>query len=352
MKSILLTSTALVALAGAAAADGHATPGIGFSGEATLGYNDTVEDGFYWDSSVDVTATAALDNGIVATATFGLNVVDNDLGEPVSSSDFVLMVEGGGSSLTFGDTDPVAEDRWGGVDGMDADGFNDQDVHFSDAVGFEAMLVGETTVAGITAAVSFGVDVDGATIENELDAMQVYVSGGFGSVDFELAYQEEFAGADAVLAVGASTSLMGADLGVAYADNGTDSSIGVDVSYPVGPVTVGGYYASNDVGEDNYGVSADYAAGAISASLFGDYDGDADEWDFGVEGSFDAGNGLTVLAGAVDSGDAYYVAGSLDLGGGATLLVSYADDENNPTNDEIGDPEYMAGSTVEVSFSF
>jgi len=41
MKSILLTSTALVAFAGAAAADGHATPGIAFTGEATLGYNTT-----------------------------------------------------------------------------------------------------------------------------------------------------------------------------------------------------------------------------------------------------------------------------------------------------------------------
>ena len=36
MKSILLTSTALVAFAGAAAAE------VLFAGEATLGYNDTV----------------------------------------------------------------------------------------------------------------------------------------------------------------------------------------------------------------------------------------------------------------------------------------------------------------------
>ena len=352
MKSILLTSTALVAFAGAAAADGHATPGIGFAGEATLGYNDTVVDGFYWDASVDVTMTAALNNGVTATATFGLNVVDDNLGEAVTTGDYLLSVSGGGSTLWFGDTDPVAEDRWSGVDGMDADGFNDQDVHFDAPVNFDAMLVGETMVAGFTAAVSFGVDVDGDTVENALDAMQVHVAGSVGSVDVQLAYQEEFAGADAVLAVSAGTSLMGADLKVAYADNGADSSIGVSASYPVGPVTLGGYYASNDVGEDNYGVSADYASGAISASLFGDYDGDADEWDFGVEGSYDAGMGIMIYAGVVDSGDAYYVAGTYDLGGGASLLVSYADDENNPTNDEIGDPEYQAGATIEASFTF
>ena len=352
MKSILLTSTALVAFAGAAAADGHAEAGIAFAGDATLGYNDVVEDGFYWDSSVDVTMTAALDNGLVASATFGLNVSDNDLGEPVSTSDFVLKLAGGGSSLSFGDLDPVAEDRWSGVDGMDADGFNDQDVHFSAAVGFESMLVGETTLGGFTTAVSFGVDADGATIEDGLDAMQLHTTGSFGSVNLQAAYQAEFAGADAVFGISAGTSFAGADVKIAYADNGGDNSIGVSASYPVGPVTLGGYYATNDLGEDNYGLSADYANGPVAVSAFGDFDGDADEWDFGVEGSYDLGNGATVLAGMVDSGDAYYVAGTYDLGGGASILASYADDENNATNDEIGDPEYMAGTTIEVSFSF
>ena len=71
MKRILLASASIVAFAGAAAAE------ITFSGEATLGYNDTnneilgddpdtllvetdfdtVDDniGFYWDASIDVT---------------------------------------------------------------------------------------------------------------------------------------------------------------------------------------------------------------------------------------------------------------------------------------------------------
>jgi len=117
MKSILLTSTALVAFAGAAAADGHA--GIGFTGEATLGYNTNdsnndaavATEGFFWDSSVDVTMTAALDNGLEATATFGFSVADNNLGDTVSSGDFVLSLAGENASLTFGDVDPVAEDR-------------------------------------------------------------------------------------------------------------------------------------------------------------------------------------------------------------------------------------------------
>jgi hypothetical protein len=358
MKSILLTSTALVAFAGAASAGGHASP-ISFAGEATLGYNEEAQGGFYWDSSVDVTGTAGLDNGVTATASFGLDIADGNLGNGIDSgvtaSDLTVTIAGGGASLTFGDTDPVAEDRFADVDGMDAVSFNDQDTHF-DVAGFEAMLVGEAEVAGFTAAISYGVDNgDGNDLTGEqIDAMQIHVNGALSGFTIDFAYQEEFGPTPSIFGISGSTSFGGADVTIAYADNETVTSTGISVSYPVGAVTVGGYYTMNDGDDatDDFGVSADYADGPISVSAAYDDNGDDDGDSFSVEGSYDVGNGLTVLAGVVDSGDAYYVAGSYDLGSGATLLVSYADDENNETNDEIGDPEYNAGATVEVSFSF
>lgn len=368
MKSILLTSTALVAFAGAAAADGHAEAGITFSGEATLGYNttdgvnDTVTEGFFWDSSVDVTMTAALDNGLVAEATFGLNVADNNLGEDVSSSDFVVSLSGDNASLTFGDVDPVAEDRFGDVDGGTTNGFNDQDVHFSDAVGFESILVGEATFAGFTGAVSFGVDSDGTTIESDVDAMQIHIAGTVSIVDLELAYQEEFAGADEVFGIAASTTVAGADLTVSYVDDGTENSTGLSAAYPFGPVTVAAYYSINDVAEDNFGIDLDYAANGIAVNVFADVDGgenDADDvTSYGIEGSYDVGNGLTVFAGYLSSdadgaNDTVYVAGEYDLGGGAEILVSYADDgDETALGEDLGDPEYKEGATIEVSFEF
>ncbi|MFN2305450.1 MAG: porin, partial [Paracoccaceae bacterium] len=170
MKRILLTSTALVAFAGAAAAEGHTS--TVFTGSATLGYNDIGElapataetdDGFYWDAELGVLASAALNGGLTASAEYNIEVANGGTGVDLESGDFVLKLASDTASIAIGDLDPVAEDRWDGVDGSTVADFNDQDVHFSDAVGFEAMLVGEATIAGFTAAVSYGVDADGNT---------------------------------------------------------------------------------------------------------------------------------------------------------------------------------------------
>ena len=107
MKSILLTSTALVAFAGAAAADGHA--GISTALSGTLGYNSEMdgigEDGFYWEGNLQVTATAALDNGVTAGAYFEITIdednaaANDDFGQDLASSDFVLSLESDTASL-------------------------------------------------------------------------------------------------------------------------------------------------------------------------------------------------------------------------------------------------------------
>lgn len=352
MKSILLASTALVAFAGAASAAGHS--GIAFSGEATIGTNDVIEDGFYWDAELDVAMTAMLDNGLEVSATFGMNVSDNSLGDPVSTADYVLKVSGGGSSLSFGDLDPVAEDRWDGVDGATVADFNDQDVHF-DVAGFEAMLVGETTIAGFTAAVSYGVDGDGATAEDDVDALQAHVSGSFGNFGIEFAYQQEFAGTPTIFGVAASTSFAGADVTLAYIDDETESSIGIGVSYPVGPVVLGFEYGMNPDGVDNYELSVAYANGPITVDASYGNNADDNDESISLDATYDLG-GLMLLAGMSD-GDGtldtdYYVGASMGLGEGATMTVSYAVDDDDSEEDEIGAPEYQEGTTVEFGFEF
>jgi len=372
MKSILLTTTAIVAFAGAAFADGHTS--VGFSGDASLGHNDDIENGFYWDVNVDVKASATLDNGLTATASAELNVASDDTANANTTAEFdelKIVLSTSNISLSFGDIDPAAESNWGGVSGDSTIGFNDKDVHLNGGTSalFDAIFAVEANVSGVTAALSYGVALDETAPNGKsIDALQLYATGAFGMVTVEGAYQGEIGdNGRSLMGLSASTTVAGATITGAYlGESGTadeESSIGLGVSYPVGPVTLAGYYSMNDVAEDSYGVSAAYADGPIAVNAYYEFDGNTDATDeateFGVEGSYDTGLGLTVLAGYIstevgtaDATAQTYAAGVYDLGGGANILVSYAENEANAGDDEIGDPEYLSGTTVKVSFKF
>ncbi|MBM1221857.1 porin [Ponticoccus sp. SC2-23] len=364
MKSILLASASVFAFAGAAAADGHTS--ITFGGDATVGFNDQMDlgaadqGGFYFDSGLSVTASAALDNGLTASATFGLNIVDGAIGGDVTSADWLLTLESDMASLRFGDVAPAADDMWSGVDGSEVAGFNDDEAHF-DVVGFDAILRGDVSYMGIDAAVSFGVDDDATNLTgNNIDALQAAAMGTFGAFGVMAAFQQEMEGlTPQVIAVGATASFFGADLKAAFEDDGGTQSIGASASYPIGPITIGGYFTQNtgDVEGSAYGVDAAYASGPISVSA--GFDVAADETQsLEVDASYAVGSGITILAGAfIDDldGDAtgFYGAATYDLGGGASFLVSYATDGDDAVGGEdLGGPEYKEGITTELSFEF
>ena len=71
MKNILLTTTALVAFAGAAAADGHTS--VSFSGEASVEYNSNA--GYSTAAEMTATGSATLDNGITASTSLTVDAV-------------------------------------------------------------------------------------------------------------------------------------------------------------------------------------------------------------------------------------------------------------------------------------
>jgi hypothetical protein len=352
MKRILLASASIFAFAGVASAE------VTFGGDASLGYNEAVEGGFYYGADLTVTMTQELDNGLTASATGDINFADDD-GDTTRGSDqlntsYVLSLSTDMATLSFGDVDPVGDAIWSGVSGSAVAGFNDGDVHFDTAL-FDGILRGDVMYAGVSAYVSFGVDTNGDAIGgNDLDAMQLAATGSFGAFGFIAAYQEAFGPTPEIIALAGTASLMGADVKVAYETDGTETSIGAGVSYPVGPVTLGGYFTSNDIADDSYGVSADYASGPIAVSAA--YDSDAGTDSVEVDVSYEVGNGITALAGAgsdlTNSTVYYYVAGEVDLGGGASFLLSYADDESGAANDDIGGPEYNQGITALLSFKF
>jgi len=367
MKSILLASASVLAFAGVAAAE------VEFSGEATLGYNDDSygdNDGFYWDGNLAVTLSQELDNGLTAGASFDFDFVDANqddgvasLGDVLDAGGYELFLEADTAGLYFGDTAFAAETLWESAGDMEADGFSEADG--------ETALRGEVTFGSVEAAVSYVIanadneyNADGGL--DDLEQLSLGVSADFGAYNVVFAYQEETAAGtfytdangdfanEEIFGISFGGSVAGADFRVAYADNSLDDSIGVEVSYPFGPVTATAYYVSeSEAAGDNYGLNVAYEDGPIAVEL--DYQDDQGVEKIGLEGSYDVGNGLVVYAGYLtedSTEDRYYVGGEFDLGGGASVLVSYAEDEDFVDEDEIGAQEYQNGLTVEASFEF
>jgi len=375
MKNMLLTTTALVAFAGAAAADGHTSVSHALS--ATLGYNSDIdavagEKGFFWEGNLKTTATAALDNGLTAGAYFEITVSgddaaagSSDAGNALAASDFVLSLTSETASLYFGDTAPAGKKYFSAAGDMESDGFSTD----SDS----AVLRGDVSFGGMNGSVSYIAD-DAA---NTAEQMAVGLGGSFGSVTVGFGYQEATTYEDAegdynssaVMGVSASTTVAGATVTVAYADDSNDgvdqsgvaqTSTAIQVAYPMGPVTATAYYSMEQVdgvdaaNGDNMGLTLAYAQDAVAVTLKVRDEQGRNEWN--LEGSYDMGNGATILAGALNENEGddadFYIGGTYDLGGGASILAVYADDKDGDQGDEIGSGEYDSGMTVSVSFTF
>ena len=362
MKSILLASASVVALAGAAAAE------VEYGGWATLGYNDVEVGGTYWDAGLSVTLSQTLDNGLTAGASFSVTVFSDTIGSETHANwtGLELSLTSDNAGLYFGDTDTAAGVHWSAgsaLDGAQGDAAGDTD--FDTDTG-DAVLRGEMTFGGVATAISY-VTSGGS----DLTELQVSAAMDLGGASVSVAYQDaDHDGSDDTIdgqAMGLSvaTSMGGADVNFGILQTDDNTATGVGISYPAGAVTLGAYFTSNSDYDDAWGVSADYdagngmtlgmtydsdeywevtmgyAAGAVTVDAAFDSD---DAWSLDM--TYDMGNGLMLGAGTSDSNENYAMA-SYDLGGGASVLVSYADaDEIDP------DEDLQAGTTVELSFSF
>jgi hypothetical protein len=361
-SAILLASVALTAFAGAAAAE------VSFNGTGVLGYNNDTNaaagaddnyDGFYWEGTLNIGASAELDNGLTAAGSFNFEFMESDnanSGQTLSSDDFVVSLSSDTASLTFGDTGTSANKMWKSAGDMEADGFTSDWTDFTNS---KAVLRGDVSFGNVAVSASTVIDS-----EDQAAQTSVGISADLGMATVVAAYEEAPTGTlvapaatDAngkeTTAVSVAFDAAGATVVVAYADNSTNESTGVKVTYPMGDVTVAAYYVDESNGDANLGLNVAYAAGPVSVSA--DFQDDQGESKTGVNMSYDMGNGLALMAGYYDEeswADAeMYVAASYDLGGGAALLVSYVD-EDIENDDEVGPNDYQLGTTVELSFAF
>ncbi|MEM6306998.1 MAG: porin [Pseudomonadota bacterium] len=368
MKRILLASTAIVAFAGAAAAE------VTFSGDAEIGHNDTDTidgaKGFYYSFGLTVAASAELDNGLTAAiggdiefdaTADGANTFE---GNEIEIDDLTVSLSSDTASLTFGDTKTAAEAMFSGVTNLERDGFvedGDADDAGDDVAGIlRGQMSFGTAEVGVSALVEDSSD--------DLKALQVAATATFGNFNVAAAIQSGestavtgVAGTTSdITALTVGTTVGGATIQLSTSDDGSGTSTGIGVSYPVGDITVGAFYVANDKGmEDNTGISIAYASGPLSVDALV-HDGNDEDMQLNV--SYDMGNGMNLYAGYRDEGsnqaEITYAGVDYDLGGGATARLSYVDVTQGragvaTAKDEFGPGEDLKeGTTVEVKFAF
>ncbi len=332
MKTILLTTTALVAFAGAAAAGGHTS--VSFAGEASVEYN--TEDGYSTAAEMTATGSATLDNGLTASTSL---TFDADAADTISAGSISLSSDT--ASLTFGT----------GLDGAVFTAVGDDYAIGDDGEeGVAEGVVASVTMGETTLTVSAPM---GATIETADVEVGVTTSAAGWSLGFGLAN-------DAYAMTAAGTA-GGADISFGMS---SDSEWDVSVAYPVGAVTVsastdeaeawtvGAAYAADGVSagfelnaDDTWEITAGYAADGVTvAAAFTD----ASVMTLGA--TYDMGNGLTVGAGIEDTVN--YAFASYDLGGGANAFVDYTDSAAALVEVGPSERDIAVGTTVGVSFTF
>ena len=305
MKHVLFTTTALVALSGAAMAD------VTWSGSASLGYNDgtgTLAEGINTDIDLDVTMsnsggysasiTAAMEGGGAITGS------DVALTTPVVSVNYGEVVEAANSA--YSDTDGLA--------GLGSDEFT----------GAGAAVLISAATGGMTVGFSDDSSVDGS-------ASSFGISGDLGGVSFGIGSKGDDWG------ISASGSAMGGSISVASEDVAGVAGTGVSLTVPLGDMSM----TVSATDGDFWGASVSTALAGATISAGTDSN---DDTQFGLATTIAGGFGL---AADFDTDNGTELALSYALSDSATLTVSYNEDLDGDADDDNN-----AGTEAKLAFTF
>ncbi len=305
MKHVLFTTTALVALSGAAMAD------VTWSGSASLGYNDgtgVMAEGINTDIDLDVTMSNA--GGYAATISAAMEGggaitgEDVDITTPVVSIHYGEVVEAANSA--YSDTD--------GLSGLGSDEFTASGA---------AVLVSAST-GGMTVGFSDDSSIDGS-------ASSFGINGDLGGVSFGIGSKGDDWG------ISASGSAMGGTISVASEEVGGTAGTGVSVTLPLGDMSM----TVSATDGDFWGASVSTALAGATISAGTDSN---DDTQFGLSTTIAGGFGL---AADFDTDNGTELQLSYSLSDSATLTVSYNEDL-----DADDDDDYEPGTEAKISFSF
>lgn len=306
MKTILFASTALVAFAGAAAAQG-----VALSGNAEMGIydNDTagMDTRFFTDIDVTFTMSGETDNGLTFGASVDLDEGGSGAAAVANNDDdggATIFLSGSFGTITMGDTDGALD--WATAEvGFNAGAINDDfetagwnGVNGLDGKHDGQILRYDNTFGAFGVAVSAEIDDTGT--DDAILGVGVRYGADFGgtTINFGLGYQSgEDAGVDIeAIAVSANANFGAVTAGVVYEE--FDDGVG-------------------GAGYDHVGVGVGYTTGAISLHAnYGvfDRDGGTEDKGLGLSAGYDLGGGASVQLGYGSSDTAGVDTDSWSLG--------------------------------------
>ncbi len=273
MKKILLATSALVMVAGAASAE------VALSGSARMGLIHDGED-TYLTSRVRVvfTMSGETDTGL----SFGASVRNDQIGNGnntgfptgTANGDSTVYISGAFGKLTFGDVDSAANALVGHVSGVGLTGLGDWN---------ELRYLGHEKTAALyeysAGALTFG-----------LSAGQIEGTDALTTNDDAMSIAIKYAADAYSVALGYETT--------DFADH-----IALGASATFGAATVKFVASDTDIAGDptQYALSVDYAMGATTLTAFATDEGDVNN--IGLGASYDLGGGAKVVGGIVNVDD-------------------------------------------------
>ncbi|MCF6316471.1 MAG: porin [Marinosulfonomonas sp.] len=298
MKKILLTTTALVAFAGAASAEvslsGSAEIGIVGGDGATASGNTQ----FHNDIDVKFTLSGETDNGLTFGATIDLDEAATGMGAGHGNTftSSAVFVSGGFGTITMGDTDGALD--WAMQETAIGSSLNDDETEhagFNGNSGHDGLYGGQVMRYNNTFGdfgVALSVQIDDTGTNDDAWGLGAKYNAALGGVDL--------------------------GLGLGYQTDGLNDIAGLSVDAKFGNgfrailnyTDLDGKVVSTLAMDSYVGVGIGYTMDALTVSMnYGEYSGVA----------------------AADDRDGYAVVVNYDLGGGAVVKFGYGSDRDRAT---------------------
>ena len=268
MKKVLFATTALIASAGIAAADGHASVTIGGYGFAGVVDNGTTTD---VSSKIRLTfkATVETDAGVTFGASTRTNIVDgNNGGADTTFERSKITIDAGGLTVAVGATNGAMRSLGRGATFY---GFNDGGtIGFDNSTSDDQADSGNNVYAAYTTGgLTFGIssDVDGNTTEfgvkysagqfsagiavNDQDSVMLFGKYNSDTLDATVSFADDATASDELFVLALSYDVSSAfEISAAIADSNAGDSFGLQGSYDLGGASLVG-----TVGETSGGTS-------------------------------------------------------------------------------------------------